>query len=556
MRDKPLVEAVLHDLHVHQAELELQNQEPRESQQALEASRARYADLFDFAPIGYMTLDPAVAVVEINLAGAALLGRERQDVLGRPFRMLLSPDPPDAMSEHVRRCMAGSGQVRTDLTAVRRSDGVTLHLDVLSVAIGGPDGAPRGCRTALVDLTERRRAEREREEAIEREQASRQGRIAAENASHLKDEFLGVVSHELRTPLNAILGWAHMLTSARTIDPAKLANGLEVIRRNAQSQHRLVEDLLDVSRIVTGKLRMDLSRPVRLARIVRAAIDTVQQTARARRVALELHLLADARVMADADRLQQVVWNLLSNAIKFTPAGGRVDVFVEGGGDVVRVTVRDTGCGIEPAVLPHVFERFRQVDSTPSRVHGGLGLGLAIVRHLVEHHGGRVWGESDGAGRGATFSFELPVAPISAGRSIPPPADDVEGRSLAGVRVLVVEDDEDSRALAALLLEGAGATVTAVATVAEGLAAFATTSPHVVVSDLSLPVEDGFSFLRQLRALPAPASTVPVVAMTAYARPEDVDRAIAAGFDQHLSKPMQPGALVDLVARMANRSAR
>jgi PAS domain S-box-containing protein len=553
------VDNLLHDLHVHQAELELQNQELRESQQALEASRARYADLFDFAPIGYITLDAHVSVVEINLAAAALLGCRREDVLGKPFRALGRVVPRDAMSDHVCECMGSNRVVRRDVTFYRRSDGAELCLDVQSLPIRDPDGVTHGCRTTLVDLTDRRRAERERAEAIERERTASLGRQAAEQASHLKDEFLGVVSHELRTPLNAILGWAHVLTSSPALDPVRAMRGLEVIRRNAEAQQRLVEDLLDVSRIITGKLRIDLRRPVRLSTIVRAAIDAMQQTAAARRVALLLHLRSDPRVMADSDRLQQVVWNLVSNAVKFTTDAGRVDVTVDADDSHARVSVRDTGCGIDPASLPWIFERFRQVDSSPSRMHGGLGLGLAIVRHLVELHGGRVWGESDGVGRGSTFCLELPIAPGSAGPSIPPPPPlTLESpQSLSGLRVLVVEDNEDSRSLAATLLEAAGAVVAVAPTVAQGLAAFARLSPQVVVSDLGLPGEDGFALLRQIRALPAPARDVPFVAMTAYARAEDVEFALAAGFDDHVSKPMTPRALVECVGRVARgREAR
>ncbi len=547
------VDRILHDLHVHQAELELQNQELRESQQALEASRARYADLFDFAPVGYMTLDAQVAVVEINLAAAALLGCRREEALGKPFRVLGNIRPHDAMSDHVRACLAANATVRHDLSFGRRSDGAALELEVVSVPVHGPDGAIQGCRTALVDVTDRKRAEREREEAQERERIESHARHAAEQAGHLKDEFLGIVSHELRTPLNSILGWANILTSAPAPDAVRVQRGLAVIRRNAEIQQRLVEDLLDVSRIVSGKLRIDVRSPTRLSVIVRAAMETMQQTAAARSVTLALHLRSDPRVLADPERLQQVVWNLISNGIKFTPRGGQVDVTVDEKDGEARVAVRDTGCGIDPAVLPWVFERFRQVDSSPSRLYGGLGLGLAIVRHLIELHGGRVWGESDGLGRGATFTVELPVAGAAAGPSIPPESPLVLApeQSLAGLRVLVLEDDEDSRMLAAALLESAGATVFVASTVAEGLGAFARISPQVVVSDLGLPGEDGFAFLRQVRAVPGPGRTVPLVAMTASARTEDVDLALAAGFDDHVAKPMRPGALVECVGRLA-----
>jgi CheY-like chemotaxis protein len=374
----------------------------------------------------------------------------------------------------------------------------------------------------------------------------------------MKDEFLGVVSHELRTPLNAILGWAHILTSAQAVDPAKTARGLEVILRNAESQHRLVEDLLDVSRIVTGKLSIDVHGPSHLAVIVRAAMDTMQHVASTRRVTLVLHLRSDPRVMADVERIEQVTRNLLSNAVKFAPQGGKVDVTVDAHDGVAVLSVRDNGCGIEPTEIPRLFERFRQVDGSPSRLHGGLGLGLAIVRHVVELHRGRAWGESEGIGHGATFHVELPLAPGSVGPTIPPP--DGQGdfgllQSLAGLRVLVLEDDDDARMLAAVVLESAGATVVAVGTAAHGLASLVRLAPDVVVSDIGMPGQDGFSFLRQVRALPPPACTVPVVALTAYARPEDVETAKAAGFDDHLAKPTSPFELIEMVGRLA-RSKR
>ena len=556
---------VLHELHVHQAELEVQNHELRESREALEASRGRYADLFDFAPIGYMTIDTDGLVLEINLTGAAQLGPERSRIVGKPLRALVQLDEPDSMFVHLRSCSERRQMVTTELGFTRKKDQSHLYVQVVSTPVVDHEGEVTACRTAVVDITERKLAERAREEALERERAAtralEQARAAAEQASRLKDEFLGIVSHELRTPLNAILGWSHILS--RRTDPAKVAHGLAVIRRNAEDQKRLVDDILDMSRIITGKLRAEL-KPMRIGRIVRAAVEAATPIANLKQVALVLdpHPQADPRVMADAERLQQVVGNLLSNALKFTPAGGRIDVTIETSGDVARVAVRDTGCGIDPSSMPWIFERFRQADSSSSRQYGGLGLGLAIVRHIAELHGGRVIGESEGAGRGATFVVELPVVGEEVGSSAPPPPQasvyDLEDRlgeslsqRLEGLHVLVVEDDDDARSLAATVLEHEGAEVSVAASVAEGLAALAQSAPQVLVSDLAMPVEDGLSFILKIRALPPPLGRVPAVAMTAHARAEDAKVALAAGYDEYLAKPVDPDALVLAVARVA-----
>ncbi len=556
----------LQELRVHQLELEEQNRELRESREALEASRSRYADLFDFAPIGYMCLDRSGRIVELNLTGAKLLGHDRLTILGKPLRAVVRSDVSREISDHVRQCLTSRDTVRAEIGFVRKADGAHVQVQAVSAPIIGPQGTSLGSRTALIDVTERHVIEREREAALEREQKARHGleqaRAHAEQANRLKDEFLSVVSHELRTPLNAILGWSHMLTSL-PFDCGRIQHGLAVIRRNAETQQRLVEDILDVSRIITGKLRVDL-KPAVLHEVVRSAVDTMQATAWAKRVRLTLDVTSDAPISADVTRLQQAIVNLLSNAIKFTPADGQVSVIVQERGDAGLVTVHDTGIGIDSASLPWIFDRFRQVDTSSSRQFCGLGLGLAIARHIIDLHGGRVWGASDGIGRGATFAIELPRATSSARDSNPTstletatgtaPAPLIDQTRLAGVRVLVVDDNEDARLLAATLLETNGATVVVAESAAEGLATVAREAPDVILSDLAMPGQDGLSFVAKLRTLPPPWGQIPAVAITACARAEDADAAMAAGYDDFLSKPVAPSTLVSTITRMA-RSA-
>jgi signal transduction histidine kinase/ActR/RegA family two-component response regulator len=372
-------------------------------------------------------------------------------------------------------------------------------------------------------------------------------------ANRLKDEFLATLSHELRTPLNAVLGWTQVLRSA-DLDRGRQARALESIERNARSQATLIEDLLDISRIVTGKLQLSV-RPVDLAGVVDAAVEIVQPAAAAKRIRIGCAIdERPAMTMGDPDRLQQVVWNLLSNAVKFTPPDGRVNVRVEKG-DGYRLTVDDTGAGIDPAFLPHVFESFRQADATATREHGGLGLGLAIAKQLVELHGGTIRAHSDGRGAGATFEVILPSTLSSADHTPAAKAAIAPARLLQHVRVLVVEDDEDARTLLALGLEGYGARVTSAASAAEGFAAFERETPDVVLSDIGMPGEDGYSFIRRVRARPAAAGGgVPAIAITAYASPADRDAALTAGYQAHLAKPVEMSELAALVATLGRSS--
>lgn len=405
---------------------------------------------------------------------------------------------------------------------------------------------------------ERKRSEAQRSVMLEREQ---QARTLAEDANRIKDEFLATLGHELRSPLNAMLGWVQMLRTGKLSEAAR-ANALEVVERNARAQNKLIEDLLDVSRIITGKLRLDVQL-VELEAVVTAALDTVRPAAEAKAVRLTAILDPKATTVAgDPNRLQQVVWNLLANAVKFTPKSGRVQVELSRVNSHVEIVVADSGAGITPEMLPHVFERFRQADSSTTRAHNGLGLGLAIVRQLTELHGGSVRAESDGLGKGATFTVRLPVRAVSGrqaeaqgvhpGETTLPNA--VGLPRLDGVRVLVVDDEPDGREVVKAVLEVCGAEVTAAASAQEALTLLDQSPFDVMVSDIGMPWMDGYSLIQRVRTLGTSAGQMPAAALTAYVRPEDRTRALLAGFQQHLSKPVEPSELVAVVATLAGRT--
>ena len=401
-------------------------------------------------------------------------------------------------------------------------------------------------------ITERRRAEDYRESLLASE---RTARAEAERATQLKDEFVATLSHELRTPLNAIVGWAGILQMDRRAETVQ--QGVEVIERNAKLQAQMIEDLLDMSRILSGKLLFEV-RKMDLGPLAKAAVAGLQPTANAKGVRLQMQIEASQFVNGDPARLQQVVWNLLNNAIKFTPEGGTVQVRVHTSGNQTELIVADSGQGIRPEFLPYVFDRFRQGDASTTRRHGGLGLGLSIVKSLVEMHGGTVSAHSAGEGQGATFTVRIPAVPVHARvreealLSAPLTAPRLT-RELAGVRILVVDDDPDARSLAQRVLEDSGAGVRTAASAAEALAALeAVELPDVVVSDIGMPEQDGYDLIRQVRALPGAASRIPAVALTALARGEDRSRALQAGYQRHISKPVDPAELVCLIADLAD----
>jgi PAS domain S-box-containing protein len=419
--------------------------------------------------------------------------------------------------------------------------------DYIFVPVFANDGEVIAVAGTTRDVTDRRVSE----------DALRDSERRLKEANSVKDEFLSTLSHELRTPLNAILGWTHMLRSAPP-RPEFLERGMNAIERNAKAQAQLVDDLLDVSRVISGKLALK-SEDVSLRAVISEAMDAVRPALNAKAIRLRTDIDSDADIVVcgDAGRLRQVVWNLLSNAVKFTPSGGAIEVGVKRDDDTLVVSVRDTGVGIDAAFLPHVFERFRQAESAPSRQHGGLGLGLAIVRHLVEAHGGMVWASSDGPGTGSVFTFRLPLEgakrrllPAVAGKRPALPG-------IAGLRVLIADDDADARDVLRMLLEAYGAEVVAVASASEALAAVAASAFDALIADIGMPYVDGYSLMRSVRNLSQEAGArIPAIAVTAYASLRERDDAIAAGFTAHLGKPFDPDKLIATLAELTGTVAR
>ncbi len=448
----------------------------------------------------------------------------------------------------------------------RRADGT--YADVYDRGYVLRDASGRGTRMigAVQDLTERKRGERERERILE---AERNARSEAERQSRMRDEFLAGLSHELRTPLNAIVGWAHVLRT-RLPHGSDAAHGLDVIARNANAQAKMVDELLDMSRLVAGKIALK-PEPLDIAVVIGAALETLRPAADAKGVRLGASIGPGCWVLGDAARLQQVLWNLLSNALKFTPRGGGIDVVVEHGAHTT-IRVIDTGEGIRPEFLPNVFERFRQADASSTRRHGGLGIGLSIVKQLVELHGGAVTAESAGVGEGATFTVTLPPCgrlehagdplglrahdevqlPERASSVAPASAIEVD---LSGLNVLVVDDDEDSRSLVARLLQDRSATVALAASAEEGMNVITSRPFDVLVCDIGMPHEDGYSFVGRVRALGAArGGDVLAIAVTAYARASDRARALASGFSRHVAKPIDPNELLLAITGRATGS--
>jgi signal transduction histidine kinase len=497
-------------------------------------------------------------VIEAGTARDTLrLVAERQ-----PNIVLLDVNLPDMSGWDVCR-MLKSDPATATMPVLQMSASYVTEADTVRALEGGADACltepaePPVLIATVRALLRARTAEERLRQALGDERAARS---AAEAASRDKDEFLATLSHELRSPLNAILTWVTLARSGR-LDQARTAHALEVIERNTRLQVRMIEELLDVSRIIAGKMHLERS-PIELEPVLRAALDGVQLLAEQKQVRLATSIPADAGpVFGDAARLEQVFSNLLSNAVKFTPRGGSVSLTVANDGDAVEATVADTGRGIPPEHLPRIFDRFRQVDASTTRSEGGLGLGLAIVRHLVEQHGGQVSAESAGIGAGATFRVRLPRGTLPA---TPAARDAVEtthadaGASpadLRGVHVLLVDDEGDAREAVAILLAQAGAHVTQASSAAEAWNALETLRPDVVVSDLAMPFEDGFSLLRRLRDADADElRRLPVIALTAYSSEDDLRRIAEAGFDLQIPKPTEVGDLAEGVRVLLSRA--
>ncbi len=515
----------------------------------LEATLAAVAESSDDAILGK---DLDGKIIAWSAGAERIFGYTAAEAVGRSIIMLL---PADRLSEETDILATLRRGERVDHYETRRvrKDGEVIDVSISVSPIRDADGTVIGGAHVARDVSARKHAEREREELLRR---AEEARAAAESASQAKDTFLATVSHELRTPLSPILAWATLLRQRR-VKEDRTQHAFETIERCARTQSQLIDDLLDISRIVTGKLRLTVA-PVSLADVVTAAVEVVRPAADARGIRMNAVLDSEATISGDRERLQQVVWNLLSNAIKFTPRGGRVQVVVERVNSHIEVAVTDSGEGIEPEFLPHIFGRFVQADSTPSRVHGGLGLGLAIARHIVELHGGSIHVESPGRGLGSVFTVKLPrMATRTAGEAdrrhpTEPPALAADGMPrLDGVRILLVDDEPDSNEVVTAILASAGAEVRAVATVDAALDALRTWIPDVLVSDVGMPDKDGYALIRGVRAMDGRVRGMPAIALTAYATVEDRVRLLSAGFQMHVPKPVDAAELVSVVANVA-----
>ncbi|HYO13498.1 MAG TPA: ATP-binding protein [Thermoanaerobaculia bacterium] len=524
--------------------LACEESERKGTETALRESEERYRRIVETAREAIWSVDAGARTTYANPRFAEMLGYTVDEILGRNAFDFIHPDHKDDSREQWERRRRGLRD-RQELLLIRR-DGSPLWVASSSTPVYDGEGRFAGAVTMMTDITDLKHAEAEREEILARE---RTARAEAETANRLKDEFLATVSHELRTPLSAMIGWVHLLRVGG-LDAATTERALATIDRNIRAQAQIIDEILDVSRIIRGSLTLSL-QPVDLAALLHQVVESVRPAAQSKGIGV--HTTVDPTVTpvnGDPDRLQQVVWNLLSNALKFTPGGGRVEVRLERQEAGLRLSVADTGQGIAPEFLPHVFERFRQADSSTTRVHGGLGLGLSIVRHLVELHGGTVTAESAGVDRGARFTVTLPAAlPALDPMDAEPAQEDRPRPPLAGRRLLVVDDEPDTREALGFLLQRAGAVVETASSAREALAAIERSRPHVLIADIGMPGEDGYALIRQVRTLaPERGGSIPAVALTAYARPEDRERALAEGYQEHVAKPVEPETLIELLA--------
>ncbi len=509
-----------------------------------------------------------------NQGAERIFGYTADEVIGKPVTILIPPDHTDEEPAILARLRAGERIEHYETVRVRK-DGRHIYISLTVSPIVGPNGKIVGASKIARDITEQRQAHKALDEAyamakraqaeaeataMENERLYRQ----AEESSRLKEEFLATISHELRTPLSAVLGWTRMLRLGQLSEEDR-AKALDTIERNARAQAQLIDDLLDVSRIVTGKLRMDV-RASDPNSFIDAAVEAVRPAAVAKGVRVQKVIDTGAiAIPGDPVRLQQVVWNLLSNAIKFTPRGGHVQIRSERVNSHLEIVVADTGQGIPADFLPHVFDRFRQADQKTSRQHGGMGLGLAIVRHLVELHGGTVRAASEGVGQGATFTVMLPITPVyqvdQTGSRVHPAARDLlpapdRNDRLDGLTILVVDDEADTRELLRRGLEYCGATVKLAGSAADALAKFETDVPDILISDIGMPGTDGYDLIKQVRNLPTEKSRkVAAIALTAYTRVEDRLHALRAGYDMHVPKPVELTELVAVAASVARRKS-
>lgn len=519
----------------------------RRTEAGLKETEEHWQRLVDSNVVGIVVVEDG-RIVEANEMFQQMLGYTGEEFKSSQITVHdLTPSDHHAATERAATEVFARGSCAPFEKEYLRKDGGRVSVVVGAALI---DRKRRRWMALVLDISERKRVETEKQQAFERERIAR---AQAEEATRLKDDFLANLSHELRTPMNIIIGWAHLLRVGPLTDEQK-TRAAEAIERAARSQAQLIEDLLDVSRIVTGKFRMEM-QGIDLGVILQAAVESLRLMASTKQVTVTLSQEAQgARVNGDPDRLQQVFWNLLSNSVKFTPPGGCVDVRMYATESHVNVTVTDTGVGIASDFLPHVFDRFRQADSTSTRQHTGMGLGLAIVRHVIELHGGTVRAESAGENNGATFSVSLPLLEASdAIEAASKGASNLENAATLSKqwRVLLVDDDADAREVAVVGLQKAGFDLRAVGTAPEALRMLDDWQPDVIVSDIGMPGVDGYEFIRMLRARPPErGGRVAALALTAFARLEDAVRARACGYQGHIAKPVNPEDLAVAVARL------
>ena len=566
--------------------------ERKRAEAEAEEAHQRLTSHVENSPLAVIEWDSDFRVSRWSESAERLFGWAPEEVIGKhvgDWHFVFDEDV-DAVEQVTNRQRLGAEFLGVQRNRNYTRDGSVLYCEWYNSVLHNESGQLISVLSLVLDVTARKLAAEERAQSLVRE---REARRQAEEADRLKDEFLATLSHELRTPLTSVLGWATLLRTGE-VEEAHIPRAIETIERNARSQARLIDDLLDVSRIITGNLRLDL-RPINLAPIVEAAIHALRPTAEAKNIQLKMEFdSGSCLVKGDPNRLRQVIWNLLMNGIKFTPRDGsvstrlgcvvqdRTSVVSNSTGIVqhepairnpqseilpdpssyVRLTVSDTGEGIAESFLPFVFDRFRQAEGSISRKQGGLGLGLAVARHLVELHGGNIRAESGGPQQGSTFIVDLPLADERRDPARRQERErEIERRGavrnvarLEGIRVLLVEDDEDSRKLLGLMLKKQGAEVTSASSSAEALSAFGQILPDVVLSDIGMADEDGYELMRKVRALPAEGGGLtPAIALTGYATRKDRERALSAGYQLHLAKPVEPADLVAAIARLSPR---
>jgi len=519
-----------------------------------EQTRALLAGIVDSSEDAIVSKSLEGIITSWNKSAERMFGYTPQEAIGNSIIMIIPPELRAEETMILSRLRQGQRIEHFETVRVGKT-GNRINISLTVSPVRNSQGEIIGASKIARDISDKVQAEAERTRLLASERAARE---RAEAASRAKDEFVAMISHEIRSPLNAILGWSQMLRQG-ALDETATANALESIERNARAQAQLVSDLLDISRVITGKLRIN-SRPVDIMNSLESALESVYPAAEAKQITIDVQREPYATVVTgDADRLQQVLWNLLSNAVKFTPRKGRVAVKIARLDSYLEIAVSDSGIGIPEDFLPFIFDRFSQADSSSARKHGGLGLGLSIARHIVELHGGTIAAESAGEGKGATFRVALPVRALQLQKADSAAADvplDTIAHDilLNGLRVMVVDDEAETRELLKVMLCSHGADVLEISSGAEALAQIEEWRPAIIVSDIGMPTMDGYMFMKRVRAFDSEQRSVPAIALTAYARAEDRLRALAAGFQMHVPKPVEASELVMVIASLVKRT--